>query len=93
MIEMGTPAICHIQKATFKMNKVTTQQEFLRETAQALGLSQKEMAQRMGAPWTTFEKWLLPSTSNNSRDMPQIAWQLAREIVAHESLKKKIRAK
>jgi hypothetical protein len=43
----------------------------------------------MGAPWATFEKWLAPSGSKNSRDMPEIAWQLAREILAHEKLKTK----
>jgi len=63
------------------------QQEFLREAATTLGLTQKGLAVRMGAPWPTFEKWLLPSESPNSREMPQIAWALVREILAHEKLK------
>lgn len=70
---------------------MATQQEYLREVATALGLSQKALAARMGAPWTTFEKWLLPPTSTNSREMPQIAWSLAREILKHEELKAKLR--
>ena len=63
------------------------QQEFLREAAKSLGLTQKGLAQRMGAPWATFEKWLLPKESPNARGMPQIAWTLVREILAHEKLK------
>lgn len=68
---------------------MTTQQEFLREAATTLGLTQKGLAERMGAPWPTFDKWLLPKESPNSREMPQIAWTLAREILAHEKLKAK----
>jgi hypothetical protein len=63
------------------------QQDFLREAATSLGLTQKGLSQRMGAPWATFEKWLLPKESPNSREMPQIAWTLVREILAHEKLK------
>lgn len=67
-----------------------SQQEFLREAATKLGLTQKELAKRMHAPWPTFQKWLLPSTNESSRAMPEIAWQLVREIIAHEKLKKKV---
>lgn len=68
---------------------MATQQEFLRETATTLGLTQKGLAERMNAPWPTFEKWLLPPTAGSSREMPAIAWQLAREIIDHEKLKTK----
>lgn len=68
---------------------MATQQEFLRETATALGLTQKAFAESMGAPWPTFEKWLLPATDVGALEMPVIAWQLVREIVAHENLKAK----
>lgn len=64
-----------------------TQQAFLREAATTLGLTQKAFAERMGAPWNTFEKWLTPQSSANARDMPEIAWTLVREILAHEKLK------
>ena len=70
---------------------MSTQQDFLREAAKSLGLSQKDFAKRMGAPWPTFEKWLAPSGSNNVREMPAIAWQLVREILEHEKLKKSIK--
>jgi hypothetical protein len=67
---------------------MTTQQEFLREAAETLDLTQKGLAERMCAPWETFRKWLMPVESSNYREMPEIAWQLVREILAHEKLKK-----
>lgn len=67
------------------------QQDFLRGAAKTLGLTQKELAARMGAKWTTFLKWLQPTeTKSNYRDMPDVAWQLVREILEHEKLKKKV---
>ena len=68
---------------------MTTQQEFLRDAAATLDLTQKELAARMHAPWETFRKWLMPNESGSYREMPEIAWQLVREILAHEKLKKK----
>lgn len=67
--------------------KTLTQQEFLRQSATSLGLSQTGLAKRMCAPWNTFKKWQLPNESENFREMPEIAWQLVREILAHEKLK------
>lgn len=68
------------------MNRMSSQQEFLHEVANGLGLTPKALAGRMGATWSTFEKWLLPSDARAAREMPSIAWQLAREILAHEKL-------
>lgn len=68
---------------------MSTQQEFLRAAAKSLGLTQSQLAERMGAPWNTFETWLLPVESKNSREMPAIGWQLVREILVHEKLKTK----
>lgn len=65
---------------------MSTQQEFLHEVANRLALTPKSLAERMGATWSTFEKWLLPSDVRGTREMPSIAWQLAREILAHEKL-------
>ena len=56
----------------------------MREAAAALGLAEKAFAQRMGAPWSTFEKWLLPVGVEGAREMPVIVWELVREIVANE---------
>ena len=72
--------VTHIQTATI-------QQEFLRAAARELGLTQSQLAARMCAPWATFQKWLAPAGSLQGREMPQIAWQLVREILAHEELK------
>ena len=63
-----------------------SQQEFLRELAATLGLGQEALAERMGASWATFGRWLLPTSDENAREMPANAWQLAREILAHEKL-------
>jgi len=68
-----------------------TQQEFLRTAAQTLGLSQKDFAKRMGAPWRTFEKWLSQTDSQSFREMPAIAWKLVSEILEHEELKKHLK--
>jgi hypothetical protein len=68
-------------------SSVLSQQEFLRSSAKKLGLTQVDMAKRMCAPWNTYKKWQLPSESENFREMPEIAWQLVREILAHEKLK------
>jgi hypothetical protein len=69
---------------------MATQQEFLRNAAAELDLTQKELAARMAAPWETFRKWLMPNGSGSYREMPEIAWQLVREILQHERLKKKV---
>lgn len=69
---------------------MATQQTFLREAASSLGLTQKALAERMGVPWATFEKWLTPADSDNAREMPEMAWVLVREILAHEKLKAKL---
>ena len=68
-----------------------TQQEVLRRAAMTLGLSQKDFAKRMGAPWRTFEKWLSQSDSQSFREMPAIAWKLVSEILEHEELKNKVK--
>lgn len=72
------------------MNKTTTQQEFLREAKERLGMTWKDFAVRIGAPESTLKKWLSTSESQaNSRDMPSTVWVLVREILQHEELKKK----
>ena len=50
--------------------------------------TQKALATRMSAPWETFRKWLMPTESGSYREMPEIAWQLVREILENEKLKK-----
>ena len=67
---------------------MSTQQRFLRGAAAELDLTQKELAVRMCAPWETLRKWLMPVDSSSYREMPEIAWQLVREILADEKLKR-----
>lgn len=68
---------------------MTKQQIYLREAAKSLGYTQKNFAIRMGAPWPTFEKWLLPPEAGSAREMPAVAWKLVEEIIEHEALKAK----
>ncbi len=68
------------------------QQDFLRDAMLELGLTRQEFAKRIGAPWETFKKWLLPEESGGSREMPAIAWSLVREVLAHERLKRELEA-
>jgi hypothetical protein len=63
------------------------QQGFLRDAMLELGLTREAFAKRIGAPWETFKKWLLPAESAGSREMPAIAWSLVREVLEHERLK------
>lgn len=75
---------------TNKDNELS-QQEFLRQAAKLLKLSQQKLAARMGTPWVTFRKWLsLSGDDSNERKMPAVAWQLVREILDHEKLKRKL---
>lgn len=72
------------------MNKMMTQQEFLRDAKAKLGLTWPEFAQRIGAPETTMKKWALPDDAEkNAREMPSTIWVLVREIIEHEALKAK----
>lgn len=72
------------------MNKMMTQQDFLRDAKAKLGLTWPEFAQRIGAPETTMKKWVLPDDAEkNAREMPSTIWVLVREIIAHEILKAK----
>lgn len=69
------------------------QQEFLREAMAELGLTRQAFAERIGAPWETFKKWLLPAESGGRREMPTVAWSLVREVLAHERLKNAVASK
>jgi len=72
------------------MQKTMTQQEFLRDAKDRLGLNWKDFAHRIGAPESTLKKWTLSAESTaNGREMPSTVWVLVREILEHEALKKK----
>lgn len=73
------------------MSKPATQQQFLRDAKDKLGMTWKEFATRIGAPEPTLKKWILVTDSeSNGREMPSTVWVLVREVLAHEALKKKV---
>ena len=63
------------------------QQDYLRGAMLELGLTREAFAKRIGAPWETFKKWLLPAESGGNREMPPIAWALVQEVLEHEKVK------
>jgi aspartate carbamoyltransferase catalytic subunit len=65
------------------------QQEFLRHAMSELELTRELFAGRLGCAKRTLDKWLLPDTSNDFREMDETIWNLVREILAHEKLKVK----
>ena len=73
------------------MSKPATQQQFLRDAKDKLGMTWKEFATRIGAPEPTLKKWsLITDSESNGREMPSTVWVLVREVLAHEALKKKV---
>lgn len=68
---------------------MTTQQDFLRAAMAELGMTRDAFSVRLGCARRTLDKWLLPPTSNDSRNMDETIWNLVREILAHEKLKAK----
>ncbi|MEK8034193.1 hypothetical protein AACH06_25485 [Ideonella sp. DXS29W] len=73
------------------------QQEFLRAAMAEFGRLQgldrpatrDEMCERLGVTRPTFDKWMLDSA--NGRKMSNNVWCHVREVLAHETLKKKVK--
>lgn len=65
------------------MSKTTpkTQQEFLRDAMERLGMTREEFADRIGTKKRGLDNWLLPSDSKEYRAMPDMAWKFVREIL------------
>lgn len=75
---------------TTKNQSTLTQQEFLHEAKDQLGLTWSAFAKRIGAPESTLKKWCSsPESVDNFREMPSTVWALVREVIEHESLKSK----
>lgn len=55
-----------------------------------LGMTRAAFAGRIGCAGRTLDKWLLPATSKDFRNMDETIWVLVREILAHEKLKAKV---
>lgn len=63
-------------------HKDQSQQDFLREAMQALGLTRDAFGRRFSVPRSTLDKWMAPSGSKEHRAMPEIAWAYIREVLA-----------
>ncbi|CAG9255241.1 hypothetical protein PUN4_230138 [Paraburkholderia unamae] len=62
-----------------------SQQEFLREAMERLGLSRKEFAARLSVSLPTLHNWLQPSDSQNFRKLPPIARSYVTDILKWEA--------
>jgi len=60
-----------------------TQQEFLRQAMDTLGMTREQFAERIGTKKRGLDNWLLPSDSKESRAMPEMAWKFIQEILQH----------
>jgi hypothetical protein len=65
-----------------------SQQDFLRAAMGKLVMTRNEFAARLGCARRTLDKWLLPTASNDFREMDETIWNLVHEILAHEKLKR-----
>lgn len=66
---------------------MTTQQDFLRAAMAELDMTRDRFCERLGCARRTLDKWLLPQTSKDFRNMDEAMWKFVREILAHEKLK------
>ena len=68
-----------------KKEPALTQQEFLRNAMRRLDMTRDEFTERIGTKRRTLDKWLLPSESNDFREMPDIVWKFVGEILKAEA--------
>ncbi|MGR9587064.1 transcriptional regulator [Pandoraea sputorum] len=61
-----------------------TQQEFLRDAMDRLGMTREEFADRIGTKKRGLDNWLLPNDSKEYRSMPDMAWKFIREILDND---------
>jgi len=61
-----------------------TQQEFLQDAMQRLGMTCDEFSERIGTKRQTLDKWLLSENSHSNHEMPDMVWKLIREILAQD---------
>lgn len=63
-----------------------SQQDFLRNAMQQLGMTREQFADRIGSNPRQLKNWLLPPDSKGYREMPEMAWKFIREILeGHEN--------
>jgi len=58
-----------------------SQQEFLRNAMERLGMTRQEFADRLHTKKRRLDDWLLPSESKGFRELDPTIWQFIREII------------
>jgi aspartate carbamoyltransferase catalytic subunit len=61
--------------------KTMSQQEFLRNAMERLGMTRQEFADRLHTKKRRLDDWLLPSESKGFRELDPTIWQFIREII------------
>jgi aspartate carbamoyltransferase catalytic subunit len=61
--------------------KPVSQQEFLRDAMEQLGLTRQAFADRLHTKKRRLDDWLLPSESKGFRELDPTIWQFIREIL------------
>lgn len=69
------------------MAKQQSQQDFLRDAMERLGMTRQQFADRIGGSKRALDNWLLPSDSSGFRSMPDPIWTLVREILPKNAKK------
>lgn len=60
--------------------KKPSQQEFLRDAMDRLGMTRDEFADRIAVKRKTLDNWLLPP-SESARGMSDMAWKFIQEVL------------
>lgn len=66
---------------------VLSQQEFLKDAIQRLGLTRAGFAKRISVPEKTLDKWLAPAGTSDFRPLPEVVWSYVREILEWDAKK------
>lgn len=61
-----------------------TQQDLLRYAMSALGFTRKQFADRIGTTKRALDNWLIPNTSSENREMPEMARRFILELLPRE---------
>jgi transcriptional regulator with XRE-family HTH domain len=61
-----------------------SQQEFLRDAMERLGMTRDQFAKRINASRRRLDNWLLPDGSAGLRELDSVVWAFVREIVERE---------
>jgi hypothetical protein len=69
------------------MARQQSQQDFLRDAMEQLGMTRQQFAGRIGGSKRALDNWLLPGDSNGFRSMPDPIWTLVREILPKKTKK------